>query len=224
MSTAPRPIFSEHDAEPVPGLPARLPEGEVVLWQGAPAWRGLAWRALHLKGLAVYFALLAIWRGASLAADGAGATDVALGAALLVLLGTLPVALLAGFAWLSGRSTLYTITSRRVVIRAGVALPMTVNIPFAVIGSAGVAKHADGTGDVALQVMAPHRVSWVALWPHTRSWRITRPEPMLRAVAQPEQVAQILGRALASAASMPVPVAVPADARAKRPAGAPVPA
>lgn len=224
MSTAPRPIFSEHDAEPVPGLPARLPEGEVVLWQGAPAWRGIAWRALHLKGLAAYFGLLAIWRGASLAADGAGAMDVALGAGLLVLLGAVPVALLAGFAWASGRSTLYTITSRRVVIRAGVALPMTINIPYAVIGSAGVAKHPDGSGDISLQVMAPHRVSWVALWPHTRSWRITRPEPTLRAVAQPEQVAQILGRALASAASMPVSVAAPADARSTRPAATPVPA
>jgi hypothetical protein len=31
-----------------------------------------------------------------------------------------------------------------------------------------------------------------------------RPQPMLRAVAQPDSVAQILGRALASAASMPV--------------------
>ena len=211
MSTSSRPTFAEHDDEPVPGLPGPLPAGEAILWQGAPAWSGLARRAMHLRMLSAYFAVLAIWRGAALTADGAGAVEAMTGALLLVALGAVPVLLLAGFAWFSARSTLYTITTRRVVVRTGVALPMTVNIPFAVIGSAGVAKHADGTGDIALALMRPHRISWLALWPHTRSWRFTRPEPTLRAVAQPEAVAQLLGRALATAASMPVR-AVPATA------------
>jgi hypothetical protein len=206
-----RPTFSEHDAEPVPGLPGTLPAGEAILWQGAPQWRGLAKRAMHLRGLAAYFLLLALWRGAALTSDGAGAVEAASAVLFILALGAIPIAIMAGYAWLSARNTLYTITTRRVVVRTGVALPMTVNIPFAVIGSAGVARHADGTGDIALQVMQPHRVSWLALWPHTRSWRITRPEPTLRAVAEPEMVAQTLGRALAAAASMPVR-AVPAAA------------
>jgi Bacterial PH domain len=217
MSTSTRPTFSEHDAEPVPGLPGALPAGETILWQGAPQWGGLARRALHLRGLGVYFLLLAVWRGGALSADGVGAQEALLGALFIIALGAIPLGMLAGFAWLSARTTLYTVTSRRVVVRTGVALPMTVNIPFAVIGSAAVARHGDGTGDIALQVMPPHRISWLALWPHTRSWRITRPEPTLRAVPEPEAVAQLLGRALAVAASMPVR-ARPADAP-QRPAG-----
>jgi hypothetical protein len=67
--------------------------------------------------------------------------------------------------------------------------------------------------------MPPHRVSWIALWPHTRSWHLARPQPTLRAVAQPDQVAQILGRALAAAAAMPVrPMATTPARAADRPA------
>jgi hypothetical protein len=222
MSTAHRPTYSEHDSEPAPGLPGPLPAGEALLWQGSPNWRGLARRAMHLRGLALYFLVLAAWRGAVLAADGAGAAEVAQGIGLVLLLGAVPLALLAGYAWASARSTIYTITSRRIVVRTGVALPMTINIPFAVVGSAGVARHGDGTGDIVLQLMPPHRVSWLALWPHTRSFRVMRPQPMLRAVSQPEAVAQTLGRALAGSAAMPVrPMAGPSAAKpADRPATA----
>jgi hypothetical protein len=220
VSTAPRPTYAEHDGEPVPGLPGMLPAGETILWQGAPDWRGVARRALHVRGIALYFAILAAWRGALLAADGAPAMEVAEGALFLIALGAVPVALLTGFAWMSARSTLYTITNRRVVIRTGVALEVSVNIPFAVIGNAAVAKHRDGTGDMVLEIMPPHRVSWFALWPHTRSFRITRPQPTLRAVAAPDAVAQTLARALAASAAMPVRPLAQADSRAGRPAEA----
>lgn len=83
-----------------------------------------------------------------------------------------------------------------------------------------MAQHADGTGDIALQLMPPHRVSWLGLWPHTRSWRVSKPEPTLRAVAEPDRVAQILARALAGAASMPVRAAAQqaSDRAAAKPA------
>jgi hypothetical protein len=220
VTTAPRPTYAEHDGEPVPGLPGALPAGEAILWQGAPDWRGLSRRALHVRGIAFYFAILAAWRGALLAADGAPAIEVVEGALFLLALGAVPVALLAGFAWLSARSTLYTITNRRIVVRTGVALEVSVNIPFAVIGNAAIAKHGDGTGDIVLQVMPPHRVSWFALWPHTRSFRVMRPQPTLRAVAAPDAVAQTLARALAASAAMPVRPLAGADAPARRPAEA----
>jgi hypothetical protein len=213
MSAAGRPTFSEHDAEPVPGLPGPLPAGETILWQGAPRWAGLAARAMHLRGLAAYFGVLALWRGAALSADGATGTEALLGALFILTLGLVPLGLLASFAWLSARTTIYTVTTRRIVVRTGVALPMTVNIPFAVVQSAAVAIRPDGTGDIAVEIMRRHRVSWLALWPHARSWRLTRPQPMLRAVAEPAAVAQLLGRALAAAASLPVRAvpATPAD-------------
>ncbi|NGM21533.1 PH domain-containing protein [Roseomonas stagni] len=198
------PIF-EHDGEPVPGLPAMLPEGEVILWQGAPRWGGIARRALHLRGLALYFALIGVLRGTALAAEGASTTDAVLGGLLMLVVGAVPIALLAGFAVLAARTSLYTITNRRVVMRVGVALPMTISLPFALMQSAGVVKHADGTGDISMALTAPHRVAWIAVWPHTKSFRLARPEPTLRALADADQAAQILARALAAHAAMPVP-------------------
>jgi len=34
--------LGEYEYEPVPGLPQRLPQGERILWQGAPDWQTLA--------------------------------------------------------------------------------------------------------------------------------------------------------------------------------------
>jgi len=204
MTTNSRPGFFEHDSEPVPGLPAALPAGEVIIWQGAPRFSGLVARGLHLRWMAVYFAVLALSRAASLLADGAGLVELLKGTAIVLVVGAVPLGLLALYGWASARSTLYTLTSRRVVIRTGVALPMTVNVPFVLIGNAAMAEHQDGTGDIALQLIPPHRVSWVALWPHVRSWRFSKPQPTLRAVAEPQLVAQALARALAAAATMPV--------------------
>ncbi|WP_291295300.1 photosynthetic complex putative assembly protein PuhB [Elioraea sp.] len=194
----------EHDFEPVPGLPEALPEGETILWQGAPQHGPLARKALHVRSIAFYFAALAAWRGTALALDGASATEILLGAGLLVVLGAIAIAPLALFAWASARSTIYTITNRRVVIRAGVALPTSVNVPFAAIQAAGLKLHGEGIGDIALRLVPDQKIAYLFLWPHVRPWHFSRPEPTLRCVADAEAVAQVLGRALAGAASLPV--------------------
>ncbi len=209
----------EHDYEPVPGLPERLPPGETVLWQGAPRFEALARRALHVRTIALYFAALAAWRGISLALDGAAAADIALGVALLVVLGAAAIIPLALYAWASARSTLYTVTNRRVVIRAGVALPTSVNIPFASIEGAGLKLHGDGTGDIALRLVPEQKIAYVMLWPHARPWNFSRPQPMLRCVVEADAVAQTIGRALAASAALPVQPVTEADVR--RPARAP---
>ena len=51
--------------EPIRGLPEVPPEGEHILWQGSPNWWALANEALMLRWVAVYFAFLAVWRGAA---------------------------------------------------------------------------------------------------------------------------------------------------------------
>lgn len=201
---APRPVITEHGLEPVPGLPGHLPEGETLLWQGRPAWRSLARCALHVRGITAYFALLALWRGAAIAADGGSAAEAAAGAGLLLALGAIPVAFLLFYAWLAARSAIYSITSRRVVMRVGVALPVSINLPFALIESAALARRADGSGDILLRLSGAQRVSWLMLWPHLRPWRFARPEPMLRALPDAEAAAQALGRALAAASAVPV--------------------
>ena len=53
--------MNEHDYEPIPGLPAPLPEGETILWQGAPRWESFARRAMRVRLVAGYFVALAVW-------------------------------------------------------------------------------------------------------------------------------------------------------------------
>lgn len=108
----------EHEHEPVAGLPEALPPGETVLWQGAPRWTGLARRSFRLGALALYFAAIAAWNMATLAQGGASAGALAAGLAWPLALGAAAAGLVLAFAVLSARTTLYTITSRRVVLRA----------------------------------------------------------------------------------------------------------
>lgn len=190
--------MNEHDSEPVPGLPEELPSGERILWQGAPTWRGLARRVFHVRKLAAYCAILMSWRLVADLSDGVMLADAAV--SVLWLLPLLPAALglPALLAWLYSRTTLYTITNRRVVIRYGVALPMSLNIPFKIIASAALRQHADGTGDIPVALSGPGRIAYLHLWPHARPWRLARTEPMLRCVPDAARVAEILGKALAS--------------------------
>lgn len=211
---ASRPVVTEHGLEPVPGLPERLPEGETLLWQGRPHWWGLARGALHVRGIAAYFVLLALWRGASITSDGGSGLEAAAGAAVMLLIGALPISFLLAYAWFGARGAVYSITNRRVVMRVGVALPLTINLPFAIVENAGLLLRADGSGDIVMRLLPKQRASWIALWPHLRPWRFTRPEPMLRALPDAQAAAQILGRALAAAAAQPV---TPLDAEARAP-------
>lgn len=170
--------------------------------------------------VAGYFVALAVWGIAgrlSSPAEGVVST-LRLGA-----LGVAAIALLVLFAWLVARTTLYTITTRRVIIRFGIALPITIQIPFRMIGAAGVHVWADGTGDIALSLLADQRIAYLVMWPHTRPWKLAKAQPSLRAISDAASVATTLGRALAASASQSakaVSIPVPATAGA----GNPVPA
>lgn len=190
---------NEFEFEPIRGLPERLPEGESILWQGAPNWWGLARSAFHVRKVAVYFAILMIWHISSSLWDGKGIQDAAAGASVLLGVGVVAVALLTLLAWMQARSTVYTITNRRVVFRTGVALVLAINVPFRRIVSAGLRLNRDGSGDIPLALGSDDRVAYLHLWPHARPWRFTRPEPMLRAVPDVAKVAKILTRALEDA-------------------------
>jgi hypothetical protein len=189
------------------GLPGQLPAGEELLWQGAPDWRMLARRALHVHQIAGYFAVLLTWAIGS-AIWQHGVTDQALVSTLmLVPLALVAVGLLAFFAWLVARTTTYTITNRRVVLHIGVALPMAVNIPFSQINAASVTSGADGVGDIALSLGSDTRLAYLIMWPHVRPWRLTRPEPALRGLPDAAGIARVLARALAAAAAQPIEAA-----------------
>jgi hypothetical protein len=142
-----------------------------------------------------------VWNAVTTLAEGKPVSAAAISALWALGLGVGACGLLLLFAWLVGRSTVYSITSRRVVMRFGIALPMTINVPFSLMDRAGLRTHSDGTGDMPLSLRKDARVSYVVMWPHARPWRLSRPEPMLRAVPDAQAVARILGRALAASAA-----------------------
>jgi hypothetical protein len=181
---------SEYDHEPILGLPEDLPAGEHILWQGSPDWQGMAKGAFHIRGVAIYFALLLGWALTSGSLLGIGLTLVGTG---------LGLAIIAALAWISARTTIYTITSRRVVLRFGMALQKCVNLPLSAVGGAGISIDDAGRGDIPLQLSGAHRLGYLQFWPHARPWKLSRPEPMLRAVPDAGAVARLLGQALRSA-------------------------
>ncbi|MBN8494664.1 MAG: PH domain-containing protein [Burkholderiales bacterium] len=185
----------EHEFEPQRGLPEALPAGERLLWQGSPDWRALARRAFHLRKLSIYFAVMVLLRagfvysdtGSLLAALRATPGPLALAALALGLVGLL--------AWLSARSSVYTITDKRVVMRIGIVLTLTFNIPLRRIATAGLHLDASGTGDLPLALLPPDHIAYLHLWPHARPWHLARPQPMLRSVPEAARVAQLLSQA-----------------------------
>jgi hypothetical protein len=217
--------MSEHDYEPVPGLPAQLPEGETILWQGAPHWQTFARRAMRVRVVAGYFLLLTLWGLSGWISAGKPLFEIAVSTLRLGALAAAAIALLALFSWLVARTTLYTITTRRVVMRFGIALPITIQISFRMIESAGAHVWSDGTGDIAMTLIPGRRIGYLVMCPHARPWKMTKTQPCFRGIPDANAVASILARALAASASQPakaitIPVANTANPGAHVPAAA----
>lgn len=211
----------EHEFEPVRGLPERLPESEHILWQGTPDARWMARRVFHMPLVAGYFALLLSWQGFVAWHDGTPWRAAAAGLASGVALAALAIGLLALLSALSARTTVYTLTNRRVVMRVGIVLTVTYNLPLRCIDAANVHPlvapgqrgHAGaaGHGDLALVLRPDTRIAYLHLWPHARPWHLRRTQPMLRCLPNVQEVAELLGNAWSAANAQPA-VAQPAPA------------
>jgi hypothetical protein len=177
-------------------LPSPLPEGERVIWQGKPTYKGLAIRSFHMRAVAIYFVLLVMWKAWSNWSSGQSIGEASASASTLLVPGLACLALLALLTFLFRRATCYTITSKRVLIQAGVALPVTMNIPLGKIANADLRSNRDGSGDIPLRIIDTQRVSYVLLWPHIRPWYLSRPEPMLASVPDVANVAAKLTEAV----------------------------
>lgn len=195
----------EHDVhvETLRGLPGPLPAGERILWQGAPAWKALAIEVFHIRAVAIYGALLIAWRTITVLYDGGTLAEAAIVTAWLLLLPVGAISILCVLAWATTQSTVYTVTDRRVVMRIGIALTLTLNLPFNKIASAAFKPGPFGTGDIALTTSGEARIGYLVLWPHARPWVMRRPQPALRCVPEGETVANLLSSALAKAAHQP---------------------
>ena len=141
----------EYEDEPVEGLPENLPEGEKIIWQGQPRVAAMAKRVFYVPQLSLYFGLLIAGHTIFRLMEGVAGAQVM---GTLVWQSGLAGTVLLLLWWLSrsyARSVLYTLTSERLVIRSGVALPMMVNIPIEQVTAADLRLHRDGTGDILLQ-------------------------------------------------------------------------
>ena len=191
--------MSEDDfaVEPIEGLPELLPKGEVILWQGRPHWLRLTIESLNLWWVIGYFGLLAAWRFLTVI------DYMPLGTAFSASIPFLFVAafvglLLCGVGYIQAKATLYTITNRRVVMRIGAALTLTLNLPFTKIDNAAVAKKRGGFGNIAFETSGDTKFSFFVLWPHARSWYFGKPQPTLKCIPDIEKVSSILGQAAKS--------------------------
>lgn len=196
-------LLQEHDHEPVPGLPEELPEGERILWQGAPRWQAMAVEAFHLRKLILYFAGLMLLRLSFVLEDAETFKDIAKGMGPFMVLSVGALLSLWAVAWLSARHTLYTLTNRRVVMRIGIVLTVTFNIPFSRITGAHLKAQAPDHGDVALEISPENRIPWLQLWPHARAWHLRHPQPVLRGIANASEVAALLTSAWSESRGLP---------------------
>jgi hypothetical protein len=190
------------------GVAHALPPGERLLWQGTPEPALVARHVFHRWLVIGYFAIVTGWWAVS--TYGTVEMDaflpmlgMRLGLAAIVI-GTVEF-----LARTVAKTTSYAITSKRLVLKIGMVLPMSINVPFNVLLNAAVGRFRDGSGQIALTLIPGNRLAYVALWPHCKVFNITQPQPVLRGLTDPEAVAAVLRDAvMADAAERAEPLEV----------------
>ncbi len=200
--------------EPIEGLPELPPEGEEILWQGRPQVWALMKAALSFWWVMGYFVLLTLWRFTAVVDLMPLSQAIAASVPFLVL-GGIVAFLLWLTAFVQARATVYTVTNRRIAMRVGAALTITINVPYTQIASADLDLRKDGTGTIVLTTLGETRFSYLMLWPHVRPWHFNT-KPALRCIKDAEKIAAMIGEAATTRISTPQV--------ARRAAPAPLPA
>lgn len=182
----------EYEFEPQYGLPERLPLDEFIVWQGSPDVAALASSAFHIKKLAIYFALLIAACAWPALEEGAGLMPVLLSIKWIAPLALIGLGSVWMMAYMTSRTTVYTLTNKRVVMRLGIVFTVSFNLPLKQLAAADVRMLHSGFGDISLALKGSDRIAWVHLWPSVRPWRMTNPEPTLRAIPDVQMVSEKL--------------------------------
>jgi hypothetical protein len=199
----------DFDQEPINGLPELPPEGEVILWQGRPDWWALTKESLNLYWVIGYFLFLFAWRFIVLS-DQVTLAQAISGSFPFIVLGGIVCALLIITAVTQARATVYTITNRRVAMRIGAALTVTLNLPYTQIANATLDLRKGGTGTIALDLMGDTRLSYIVCWPHVRPWVMRRTQPALRCIPEAAKIAAMLSDAAEKRVASPIITRKPA--------------
>ena len=110
-------------------------------------------------------------------------------------LGLIVTLLLMLVGFIQANATVYTITNKRVVMRIGAALTVTLNLPFTEIENAAIASSSKNFGSIAIDTKQDAKFSFLVLWPHVRAWHFKKPQPSLRCIPNAAEVAEILSNA-----------------------------
>lgn len=193
----------DFDQEPINGLPELPPEGEVILWQGRPDWWALTKESLSLYWVIGYFLFLFAWRFIVMSDQFTLAQSFS-GSFPFVILGGITCGLLMITAYVQARATVYTITNRRVAMRIGAALTVTLNLPYTQIANATLDLRKSGTGTIALDLIGDNKLSYLVCWPHVRPWVMRQTQPALRCIPDAANIANMLSDAAEKRISSPV--------------------
>jgi hypothetical protein len=155
----------------------------------------MAKHVFRLQWLSLYFAVIVIWQAISVSSSEGGLAAGWSSVALAFFLAVIGLVLVGLLAYWSATTTMYTLTNRRIVMRVGIVLTVTFNLPYKTLGSADLKLYKDGTGDIPMQIATEDKIAFFHLWPHVRPWRLATPEPMMRCVPNAKVVAAILTEA-----------------------------
>lgn len=182
----------EHEFEAALGLPEDLPRNEYIVWQGRPEWRQLAIDAFHVRKIAIYFAVMVLWQWVSLLENNTAGMDMLKQLGTSIGLALLALAVLSWSAYWSAQATMYTLTNKRIIMRIGIVLSLTFNLPLKKITACDLQLLNKQTGNIALGIATDSPIGWLNLWPHVRAWHVASPQPTLRCVPQAELLAKTM--------------------------------
>lgn len=179
------------------GEVSRLPEGERVLWTGAPDQRALARWFLRERWI-MLFVLISFAIGAADALQHTdGAVPRLLGVATLsAVLALVAIVSVRVLAWQLARSSQYVLTDRRVYFNIGIVMRADANIPYSSVETIDLRRRSDGSADLMITLSDAQEIPWLLLFPHM-TWRgHKRGRPTFRALRTPQPAADAIVGAL----------------------------
>lgn len=195
MSSAPPNAATGAEPVYISGVPHALPPDEQLLWEGAPDATLVAKHVFRRSLVLGYFVVVTGW-WISQTVGTVPTGEFLKMLAVRLLLCAIVMGVVEFFARAVARTTVYALTSKRVVLKIGVVLPMTINVPLSALRDAGVGRFRDGSGQILLSLLPEQRLAYIALWPHCRLLSLNQPQPLLRGLADPDPIANALRDAI----------------------------
>jgi hypothetical protein len=168
----------------IDGVAEPLPEGERILWSAKPDQWIFTRRLMRLDWVFAWFAALSAGRAYFAWSAGGGMGEMLIAASGQLPLALFGLGLLSALGIAMARSTSYVVSSHRVVLQVGVALPITFNVPLRFIDSVAIRTRKGKAGDVILTLCQGANVKALALWPHSQGWRHDSVQPLMRDISE----------------------------------------